>query len=552
MVRFSRSRGGFEARFARTSTIDGSRRRRARLAFVAAAVVGATGLVPLTATSAEALTVDVRVTISQVDALDSLEEPGLADFYAVTTIDGTERTSDQCQFVDEDHIAPNWEFKKEGIDLSEGSITVSIEIWDDDDPCDEPFSFRGDDDHADITPSAGRTLTFDVDLAPCALSGGIAGNCMADVESEGTADDDIASIVFQVSVGEPPSAPGQNIRCLHDPLWPDPGETVDIRVEYLDGNLQPDLKIADRIQVFTGNNLATPAGEVLGDEEFTFTTPPVSGPDFSYACRLVDDGSPIWTGWRTVNVGAPPIPGGAVPVMLTGPMRSRVDVVLIPDKDDYPGGPGSDAFLDDMRTLIDQAYFAQGDTSADAALLLTNQDTFNFWVAGGSGDAGGVVDDECVKEPPPLWDELHSFADVGAIIHTATFRDCASGNTFSAENFDFQVFRHEQGHRPFGLADEYCYKRSGSNSMNCDGGYYQSEQFPNVYEDGDACELDLNNLGRAGGSCDGWTEDGGGEDDWETSEPVTGDLMVNNTTPQAADIRRIDWMLNTQCASGNC
>jgi len=109
------------------------RPRRSRLVVFAAMAVGITGLVPLTATPAQALTVDVRVTISQVDALDSFEEPGDADFYAVTTIDGTERTSDQCQFEDDDHITPNWEFKKEGIDLSTGSVTVSIEIWDDDD-----------------------------------------------------------------------------------------------------------------------------------------------------------------------------------------------------------------------------------------------------------------------------------------------------------------------------------------------------------------------------------------------------------------------------------
>ena len=251
------------------------RPRRSRLVVFAAMAIGITGLVPLTATPAQALTVDVRVTISQVDALDSFEEPGDADFYAVTTIDGTERTSDQCQFEDDDHITPNWEFKKEGIDLSTGSVTVSIEIWDDDDPCDEPFSFRGDDDQGDLTPTAGRTLTFEVDLAPCAITGGVTANCMTNIQSAGTADDDIASIVFQVAVGEPPSAPGQNIRCLHSPLWPQPGDTVTIRAEYLDGNLQPDVKIADRIQVFTGNNMATPAGEVLGDEEFSFTTPAV-------------------------------------------------------------------------------------------------------------------------------------------------------------------------------------------------------------------------------------------------------------------------------------
>ena len=172
-------------------------------------LIASSFVVLVTAPPASALALDVRVTIKQVDALDSFEEPGDADFYGVTTIDGTERTSDQCQFEDDDHITPDWEFKKEGIDLSEGcGHGVSIEIWDDDDPCDELFSFRGDDDQGDITPTAGRTLTFEVDLAPCALTGGVTASCMINIQSAGTADDDIASIVFQVAIGEPPSAPG--------------------------------------------------------------------------------------------------------------------------------------------------------------------------------------------------------------------------------------------------------------------------------------------------------------------------------------------------------
>lgn len=529
------------------------RSRRSRLVLLAAMVVATTGLVvPLTATPAQALDVDVRITIKQVDALDSFEEPGDADFYAVVKIDGTERTSDQCQYVDDDNIMPNWEFKKEGIDINKGTVPVSIEIWDDDDPCDELFSFRGDDTHGDITPTAGRVLNFDVKLAPCAVSGGVTAACMTDIQTAGTADDDNASVVFQVAVGEPPSAPGQNIRCMHSPLWPQPGQQVTVRAEYLDGNLQPNNKIADKIQVFTGNNLAAPAGEISANEEYTFMSPAVGAPSFSYGCRVEDEGNAIWTGWRTVNVGAPPVAGGAVPVMLTGPQRSRIDVVFIPDRDDYPGGPTSMAFLNDIGALIDRAYFAQGDTTANAALLLTNQDTFNFWIAGASGDARGVVGDKCEKDPPPGWSSLHSFADVGPIIHAQTFRDCASGNTFSANRTDFTTFRHEQGHRPFGLADEYCFKRPSSNSMNCDGGYYQNEIHPNVYEAGSDCENDAAALGRNGSACQQWTEVGGDEEDWETSEPVGGDLMVDNTTPQAADVRRIDWMLNVQCASGNC
>jgi len=505
-------------------------------------MVASSFVILATAPPASALALDVRVTIKQVDALDSLEEPGDADFYGIVTIDGTERQSDQCQFEDDDHITPNWEFKKENVDLSAGTVNVSIEIWDDDDPCDGPFTLRGDDDQADITPHAGRTLDFTVSLAPCTLTGGVTAGCQVDVQSAGTADDDIASIIFQVAVDEPPSAPGMNVRCLHTPLWPQPGDTVTIRVEYLDGNLQPDTKLADKVQVFTGNNQATPASEVSSAEELTFTSPAVSGSTFSYACRIVDDAIPIWTGWRSVQVGASSDPSGAVPVMFTGPMASRVDVVLIPDGDSYSTGAMSAAFQTDMRALIDAAYFAQGDATADAGLLLTNQDTFNIWLAGATGSADGVDGDgKCQKSPPGNWDALYGFADVGAIIHTDDFRDCASGNTFSSEQDDWRVFRHEQGHRPFGMADEYC----------CDGGYFQTDELPNVYEDGSACEADAPALGRAPGACRGW-QSTRNDEFYETSEPMSGDLMVDNTTPQAADIRRITWMLDTQCASGNC
>ena len=159
-------------------------------------------------------------------------------------------------------------------------------------------------------------------------------------------------------------------------------------------------------------------------------------------------------------------------------------------------GRTTTTFQTDIGNLIEQAYFGKGDTTTNASLYLTNQDTFNFWIAGGSGDARGVVDDKCEKDAPATWSILHSFADVGAIIHKDGFRDCASGNTFSANATDFTTFRHEQGHRPFGLADEYCFKRPSSMSSNCDGGYFQTDIFPNVYEAGSDCENDAAALGR--------------------------------------------------------
>src|SRR4029453_11727957 len=63
----------------------------------------------------------------------------------------------------------------------------------------------------------------------------------------------------------------------------------------------------------------------------------------------------------------------------------RIDVVFVPDADNY-SGPADPNFLANVSTLIQQAYFAQGDaTPSNAAMLLTNQDTFNFWLAGGGG-----------------------------------------------------------------------------------------------------------------------------------------------------------------------
>ena len=88
---------------------------------------------------------------------------------------------------------------------------------------------------------------------------------------------------------------------------------------------------------------------------------------------------------------------------------------------------------------------------------------------------------------------FYLFADAGAIVHRdASIRDCAPGGdrffTGDATHMDGgllgRVFLHETGHRPFGLADEYC----------CDGGYFQADPFPNVYEEPEDCEDDIAGL----------------------------------------------------------
>lgn len=475
------------------------------------------------------LFLNVKVTVERLRALDSLEEPGDADFYAVVTINGTEfdnkDTPEQDALEDDDDISPNWQFSQ-SVNLNEGTIPVAIEIRDED------GFLRFDDDHVDVTSNGGRTLNLTLTLSPCSFGGDVSGACDATVITSGTSDDDNAELRFRIEVVEPPSAPGLRVQCIHSPIWPQPGDTVTITVNALDGALSP--KIADEVQVWVDNKNA-PASSVAGATTLSFTAGPFSGATFAYGCRVKDDDVPVFTGWRVVSVGDP-ADSRAIPVVFTGPRSSRIDVVLIADKDSYSSASAA-AFLSDAGSVILNAYYSYD-------LYLTNQDKFNFWLADGTGDAQSFPSG-CGHVPPSGWDDDYGAADVGAILHTDNFRDCAPGGErlFSSEPTSIMTVRHETGHRPFGLADEYC----------CDGGYFQADPFPNVYEEPEDCAEDAPNLGRISSDCREFEEtiENWDDFDWSVSDPASNDLMVDNAAPQAADSRRINWMFGN-CNSAGC
>src|SRR5206468_1951443 len=101
-------------------------------------------------------------------------------------------------------------------------------------------------------------------------------------------------------------------------------------------------------------------------------------------------------------------------------------------------------------------------------------------------------------------------------VHTKVVRDCGGGGNFSAQKGGFGVVRHETGHAPFGLSDEYC----------CDGGYWQPSTDPNLYSSQANCANDAPNVTRTASACHSITVNGGGV--WWTSDPASGDLMVDN------------------------
>lgn len=327
-----------------------------------------------------------------------------------------------------------------------------------------------------------------------------------------------------------------HLRCLHEPLWPQAGDSVKIRTAPkrfpLDGNpyhvdrREIWLDVSSQPVVF---NEGTPPYELSYE-----TAPLTEGQQFSYGCRALDGENSVFSGWRTVTVGTPG-PSDAIPVAYTGPSSDRIDIVLIADGDTYLG-PDDPEFLEDAgimyKYLFENEFFTK------------YQHLFNFWIAQTTAAADSYDNEEgkftTTITKPNDWETNYAFADAGVIIHQDDFRDFAKGGFFTSTRGFSGVARHEVGHRPFGLADEYC----------CDGGYYEQSVFPNVYETLEACEDDAPNLGRNTAACRSWVSDYS-DLTYYTSEPASDDLMKDNKTPQAADIRRIEWLLE-KCLEGEC
>ena len=272
----------------------------------------------------------------------------------------------------------------------------------------------------------------------------------------------------------------------------------------------------------------------------SFTTAALPGPTFNYGCRIRDDGLTAWTGWRTVAVGTSDLTDGygdRIPVMYTGTHSSRLDLVFYADRDSYGMGSSDPAFLGHVRDAITNAYFSD-------AIYLDNQDKVNYWIARPAGKA----DPDCEIDAP-----TKSWEDAGIVFHTDNFRDCAPGGerVFSTEPGSFGTILHESGHRPFGLADEYC----------CDGGYLRDRPLPQrVLHPGSGSAvlppgvLERRALGgQMAADCRRWVEpiDWWFDSDWFTSDPVSNDVMVDHGPRRELDNRRMNWLFDV-CRGAGC
>jgi len=349
-----------------------------------------------------------------------------------------------------------------------------------------------------------------------------------------------------------------NVRCAHFPVWPKVGETVRLEAQAFDGDGNP-LPFIDNVEVWANGNSQVSGQSDSGSRTFIFG--PTTDNDFSYGCKVEDGSGSAFSGWRTVTTGDPPS-GKAVPVLLNQEdLTKAIDVVFIADEPSYE--PTDPEFIEDVGIAIRDGYYSEG-------LFLSNQTKFNFWISLETGAADrnyvtansedgagpntcgdgldnggdGLADNQdinctpCILTAPASWDSDFAFAQVGAILHTDDFRDCANRGEklFSTEPTSLRTMIHETGHSPFGLSDEYC----------CNTGYFQNATLPNMYNSLAGCQNDAPNanacrrLGNASVTLSWWT-----------SDPASDDLMVDNRTPRDLDLRRINWMFG-ECDLGNC
>ena len=430
------------------------------------------------------------------------------------------------------------------------------------------FNFDHDPDPAFADPRIGHFLIRGPLQVPEICDNGI------DDDLDGKIDLDDEECVARV---------GLRVRCLHDPIYAEEGDTVTIYAETLDSNGDP--VVADGIEIFVDDGSA-PVAQAVGVDSLTYSFNPSLA--FSYACRAERAASPFpeeATSWSVEfddpqlrvslmgpQVGPPAVPG-VLPVYLTGTFGERIDIVFFADDDEY-GGPFDTDFLDHVRDLIWDGYFT-------VPWFVSFQWAFNFWIAtdhtaNASPKDPNDPDEFCHRDEPDKFKKQFSFADSGAIVHKSACRDNAGKpglfTIWATNALRLQVVAHETGHRPFGLADEY----PGAFTFGGKKKLFSSEYdppHPNVFKKENQCREAAGLWWNAGDCRPLFDKDGKtfwlGEPDFEAQEPNDRELQVRDLMQQTGAVvvpggdtldryavgnserARMGWFL-TQCRQGRC
>tara|TARA_R110000823_G_scaffold47903_20_gene122053 strand:- start:26693 stop:29245 length:2553 start_codon:yes stop_codon:yes gene_type:complete len=301
------------------------------------------------------------------------------------------------------------------------------------------------------------------------------------------------------------------VSCLHDPVYSgsDSAEfTISARALDEDG-----IELAaDTIEIWTSADTAQPQVSASNTAQAAYAFTP--GESFSYNCSATQGEARYSSGWRQVTVGDFDSTWPAIPILVNGPIAEKIDIVFFHDEDEYTGQDDPE-FVRDVALLLKGGYFS-------IPWFVRNQSYFNFWLGDAAANSGPDPDDDdpsngirCLREGPENFGRDYAFADSGGIVHREDCRDNAGGGRFTVtvELERLQTAAHETGHRPFGLADEYC----------CDGGYSTrvsgGAPYHNMFADEDDCVAAAEEREYDSSLCRGFVESHEDADDWWLFEP---------------------------------
>lgn len=319
------------------------------------------------------------------------------------------------------------------------------------------------------------------------------------------------------------------VQCIHTPVLPQANQTITVTARVVNESLAPEVAKSIEIVLNTSKmEPVMPSKNINDASSLNYTIGPFTNlTTLAYGCAAVDYSTSalLFTGMKTIVIGAFNESSRAIPVLFTGNRSSNLDILFIADNISF-SSPTDPNFLTDVEKAIQQYY--------NQSILLQNQNKTNFWVAQDMGQAKN----NCESTPPAAWDsEYHSF-DAAVILHRdGSIRDCTRNDKeISTANIatlaiDGSILLHEIGHRPFGLADEY----------DSGGSYESSSPWQNVYNGEQACSTDAIGMGK---TCRKIPYEYG-LNQYFTSDGKPNDLMVDNGEFKDLDNRRIEkWFEN--------
>jgi hypothetical protein len=321
-----------------------------------------------------------------------------------------------------------------------------------------------------------------------------------------------------------------DVQCIHTPVLPQANQTITVTARVVNGSLAPEVAKSIEIVVLnTGRAEPVIASKnINGSSSLNYTIGPFTNlTTLSYGCHAADNSTSalLFTGMKTIVIGAFNESSRAVPVLLTGNRSSNLDILFIADNISF-SSPTDPNFLADVERAI-LLYYNQ-------SILLQNQNKTNFWIAQDMGQAKN----NCESIPPANWNSEYLSFDAAVILHRDdSIRDCTSNDKeISTANMatlatEGSILLHEIGHRPFGLADEY----------DSGGSYESSSPWQNVYNGEQVCSTDALDMGK---TCRKIPYEYG-LNKYFTSDGKPNDLMVDNGQFEDLDNRRIEkWFEN--------